>query len=159
MATQTGRVDSDVPSSDTCPVKALVKESIRHDKLTYVTETWVGYERHGKRYIDKIALPDPADMRLEALKAYWQSLTPQWDPTLQRTILCKRPFVSIASMPMVSHAKVFLLPIAVIDSVSQAFTNNTAAQYFPHETQFTSLERSDILTRGFLGSVFACGRC
>ena len=62
---------------------------------------WVVYERHQRRFIDKIDLPGKSEMKLQGLRAWWNNLSPRGERLAQRVIFCKRPYVAIGSLPQV----------------------------------------------------------
>ncbi|KAK5125525.1 hypothetical protein LTR85_000636 [Meristemomyces frigidus] len=116
-------------------VRTLTQDEIDKPHLTkrtpvLVDEMWVGYELNGRRFIDKKALSVYAQHKMLGLRSFWSDLIGPWRLMIMCTVFCQKTVVSVATLAAVSA-----------EAVEQ--------QYFPHETQFRTVERSDLLTRGF----------
>lgn len=69
-------------------------------------DIWVGFERGGRHFIDKIELQGTAEMVLLGLRYWWESSMPLWDRWMSQIVLCSKPFVAVGSLPTVSRLNV-----------------------------------------------------
>ena len=112
---------------------------------THLRLTWVGFELHSCRFIDRQPLPISAPRRMVALYEWWKKSIPWWKRLFMFAMFCKRPMVAIGTLSAVS------LALSVEHAVSHWYKELPETRFeqtCPHETQFHSLERSEMLTRG-----------
>ena len=64
-------------------------------------EIWVGYERHGRHYIDKFGLPGTTETKFQAFRAWRKGAVPRWERVTRRAVFCQRPVIAIGTLPRV----------------------------------------------------------
>ena len=110
---------------------------------------WVGYEQRGRHFVDKVIMSGRAQTKLHYLQTWWIDSIPRRERLVRCFVFCQSPIVAIGSLPVISICHQSRVPDGDWHSSTYLPAAAMESRGFPHETQFSSLEKNNLLTRGF----------